>query len=221
MKLYEQLLKDLKASAPKSATLGLLLLIGLYFWVPPLVRAFGSSDVAPPTAPATGTVSQLGTNSATASRALTSSANTNLGSSKKPRDSAAMVKLLRESPLLQSASIEELPQRPFGIDADQFPLPVLFAEDDEEATPKTAVEETPKVVDRLEGLTLKSTIVGSRRRAALINNRLYQEGQSVAWKGQQLKLSLVQRKSVTLTDGSREWQLALDENSDLDGSRSE
>jgi len=224
MKLHEQLLKDLKASAPKSAMLGLLLLIGLYFWVPPLVRAFGGPEPVPSTVGTTATLSasaQLGTNSASDSRGLSASVNTDLAANKKPRDSAAMVKLLRESPLLQSASIEELPQRPFGIDVEQFPLPVLIVEDDEVVTPKAEVVETPKVVDRLDGLALKSTIVGSRRRAALINNRLYQEGQSISWKGQQLKLSLVQRKSVTLTDGSREWQLALDENSDLDGGRSE
>jgi hypothetical protein len=226
MKLHEQLLKDLKASAPKSAMLGLLLLIGLYFWVPPLVRAFGGPEPVPSVARTSGAVSpsvttQLEANSVNGFRGLSASANANLASNKKPRDSAAMVKLLRESPLLQAASIEELPQRPFGIDAEQFPLPVLIVEDDEVVTPKAEVVENPKVVDRLDGLALKSTIVGSRRRAALINNRLYQEGQSVSWKGQQLKLSLVQRKSVTLTDGSREWQLALDEDSDFDGGRSE
>jgi hypothetical protein len=220
MKFHEQLLKDLKASAPKSATLGLLLLIGLYFWVPPLVRAFAGSETFA-TIPATtainaSTSSPTRTNSAVDSHGLNASttANTNSTTIKKPRDSAAMIRLLKESPLFQPANMNELPNKPFGVDAEQFPLPVLFAEEDEVSAPKTLVSESPKKVEKLEGLMLKSTIVGARRRAALINNRLYQEGQSVPWKKQQLKLSLVQRKSVTLTDGTREWQLVLDEQSE-------
>ncbi|MCX7423375.1 MAG: hypothetical protein NT013_28100 [Planctomycetia bacterium] len=227
MKLHDQLLKDLKASAPKSAMLGLLLLIGLYFWVPPLVRAFGGSETTtatnaqPATASSAANVSTTATNSPADSRSLNERSNANTAINKKPRDSAAMARLLKESPLFQPASLEELPQKPFGVDAEQFPLPVLFADEEETSASKAIVVETKPVVDKLEGLLLKSTIVGARRRAALINNRLYQEGQSVPWKKQQLKLSLVQRKSVTLTDGSREWQLVLDEISESQDASSE
>ncbi len=223
MKFHEQLLKDLKASAPKSAMLGLLLLIGLYFWVPPLVRAFAGSETA---APASATVannsamtSSTGTNSSADSRGL--NVNSNTTTNKKPRDSAAMIRLLKESPLFQPANTDELPPKPFGVDAEQFPLPVLFAEEDEANASKMPVVETPKLIEKLDGLILKSTIVGARRRAALINNRLYQEGQSVPWKTQQLKLSVVQRKSVTLTDGTNEWQLVLEEISESEGVSSE
>ena len=230
MKLHDQLLKDLKASAPKSAMLGLLLLIGLYFWVPPLVRAFGGSETVTPAVvpPATTTnaanVSATATNSSADSRSSNTNSNTNTATNKKPRDSAAMTRLLKESPLFRPASLDDLPQRPFGVDTDQFPLPVLFAEEEAASAQKTSkaiVVEAPLVVEKLEGLNLKSTIVGTRRRAALINNRLYQEGQSVPWKKLQLKLSLVQRKSVTLTDGSNEWQLVLDEKSESEDASSE
>src|SRR5207249_4968898 len=148
MKLLEQLLRDITASAPTSVMLGLSLLVGLSFWVPPVVRAFsGSPTVA----------------------------------TKTPRDSTEMVRRLKECLLLPSANIDERPIQPFGIDDEQFPLPVLFTEDSEaESRPDPVVAE-PQPVDRLDGLLLKSTIVGSSRRAALINNRLFQEGQAVRW----------------------------------------
>ena len=205
MKYHEQLLKDMKASAPKTAMLGFLLLIGLYFWVPPLLRAFSGS------APTNEVITTTSTPATTGASVGIEPNNSSSTSNKQPRDSAAMTRLLKESPLLQSANMDEFPPRPFGIDADQFPLPVLFADESEAEAPKEIIVEAPPPVEKLTGLVLKSTIVGARRRAALINDRLFQEGQSVPWNGQQLKLSAVLRKSVTLTDGSHEWQLVLDD----------
>ena len=203
MKFHEQLLKDLKASAPKSAALGLLLLVGSYFWLPQLVRAFSDSTPATPTTAAA--------TSTTTTPTPADSTGSNTTTPKKPRDSAAMTKLLKENPLMQSADIDQLPQKPFGIDEDQFPLPVLFADENETDAAKKNLAETPKLTDKLTGLVLKSMVVGTRRRAAMINNRLFQEGQSVPWNGLQLQLTNVQRKSVTLKDGSREWKLVLDD----------
>ena len=201
MPLAKQLLKDLKASAPKTAVLGLLLLIGFFFWVPPLLRVLtGSTSAGTPANAAT-------PETTTASMA----ADSQHASGRKLRDSAAVRKVFQSSPLFQPANIDELPRQPFGIDDQLLPLPVLFAENSEAEPPSAPIVEAPKIPDKVQGLVLKSIIVGPQRRAAWINNRLLQEGQTVTWNGQELRLSAVQRKSVTLTDGSHEWQLTLDD----------
>jgi hypothetical protein len=201
MPLPQRLLKDLKASAPKTGVLGLLLLVGLFFWVPPLLQVFTGSTAAGTPA------SAASPESATTSMTTDSQP----AGGRKPRDSAAMRKLFHSSPLFQPANIDDLPRQPFGINDELFPLPVLFAEDSEAEPRPAPIVEAPKVPDKVQGLLLKSTIVGPQRRAAWINNRLFQEGQTVFWNGQELRLSAVQRKSVTLTDGSHEWQLTLED----------
>ncbi len=201
MPLSKQLIKDLKASAPKTAVLGLLLLVGFFFWVPPLLRVFtGSASAVTPASAASPETATVGFDM-----------NSQPAGGRKLRDSAAMRKVFQNSPLFQPANINELPRQPFGIDDQLFPLPVLFAEDNEAESRPTPIVEAPKVPDKVQGLVLKSTIVGPQRRAAWINNRLFQEGQTVSWNGQELRLSAVHRKSVTLTDGSHEWQLMLDD----------
>ena len=207
-KLSQQLLRDMKASAPKTALLGLLLLVGLYFWLPPLLSAFSGSTSAPATTAAS---------SSAAAGASSSSSSTNSGSSttnstpvvKQPHDSVAITKLLHEHPLMQPVSAEEIPERPFGLDYESMPLPVEIEKDSTiDLLPPTS-KPKPAKIERLDGLALKSTLVGPTRRAAMINNRLFHEGQTVPWNDKQLRLESVTRKSVTLTDGTQSWQLTL------------
>lgn len=202
----KQLVHDMKASAGKSAALGLLLLVGLYFWVPQLLKAFsGGPTAAPPTAVDAKAVA--GDSTAIASTALPNSAE----SVKKPRDSKTILKLLHEQPLLQPASAEEMPQKPFGLNDndDLLPLPVLIAEDALAEPFPPALQPAPMPIEKLDGLVLKSTLVGPTRRVAIINNQLFREGQSVPWNDRQLRLESVSPKTVTLTDGSQSWQLTL------------
>ncbi len=200
-KLSQQLVRDMKASAGKTAVLGLLLLVGLYFWLPPLLKAF-SSD-----APAAAPVASSSTT--TTASTSTSSKPSPTASTKKTHDSAEIIKLLHEHPLMQTALAEDMPEKPFGLDEDWIPLPVEIAEDSLAEPPPPPAAPKAKPIAKLEGLTLKSTLVGPTRRAAMINNRLYHEGQSVPWSDRQLRLESVSRKSVTLTDGSQSWQLTL------------
>ncbi|GDY07509.1 MAG: hypothetical protein DWI21_14005 [Planctomycetota bacterium] len=169
--ISKQLVRDMKASASKTAVLALLLLVGLFFWVPPLLKAFssGATSAMPPTC----------------------------------IDTKALLKPLHEQPLLQPASAEEMPQKPVGLNEDLLPLPVLIADD------VLADPPAPKPIEKLDGLVLKSTLVGPSRRVAIINNQLFREGQSISWNDRQLLLESVNRKSVTLTDGSQSWQLTL------------
>ena len=119
------------------------------------------------------------------------------------------MKLLHEQPLLQPASAEEMPQKPFGLNDDLLPLPVLIADDALAELPAAAPKSAPKPIEKLDGLVLKSTLVGPSRRVAIINNHLFREGQTVPWNDRQLLLESVNRKSVTLTDGPQSWQLTL------------
>lgn len=205
MNFQQRLLRDMKASAGKTAVLAVLLLVGLCFWVPPLVRAFGSS----PAVAASATSATATPGASTATSATQGEANKTLA--KKTFESAALARALKECPQLQPANIENLPASPFGVDEDQFPLPVLFAEEDDVASKIVKASESKPMTATVEGLVLKSTIVGSQRRAAWINNRMYQEGQELVWNGASLRLSNVQSKSVTLTDGLQEWQLKLND----------
>ncbi|MBC7816300.1 MAG: hypothetical protein IAG10_05350 [Planctomycetaceae bacterium] len=201
-KFSQQLVRDMKASAAKTGVLGLLLLVGLYFWLPPLLKAF-SGDT-----PATPTPAPVASSSTTATGSASTTPNPTT-SPKKPHDSADITKLLHEHPLMQPAKAEDMPEKPFGLDEDLIPLPVEIAEDSLAEPPPPPSKPKPKPIERLDGLTLKSTLVGPTRRAAMINNRLFHEGQLVPWNDKQLRLESVSRKSVTLTDGSQSWQLTL------------
>lgn len=200
-KFFQQLTRDMKASAAKTAVLGLLLLVGLYFWLPPLLSAFSVSPTATAAAPVTVPSSTPAT---TGSASSTPNSTT---MAKQPPDSAVITKLLREHPLMQPVSAKEIPEKPFGLDYESLPLPVEMVADSLAEPP--APPSKPPPIERLDGLTLKSTLLGPTRRAAMINNRLFQEGQMVPWKDKQLRLESVTRKSVTLTDGSQSWQLTL------------
>ena len=197
--IFKQLVHDMKASAGKTAMLALLLLVGLFFWVPPLLKVFSSGATAVPPTPVD-TKAASGGSAATASTTSPNSPE----SIKKSRDSKTLLKLLHDKPLLQPASAEEFPSKPFGLNDELLPLPVLIAESSAPAAKPAA-----KPIEKLDGLVLKSTLIGSSRRVAIINNQLFHEGQSISWNGRQLLLESVNRKSVTLTDGSQSWQLTL------------
>ena len=198
--IVKQLVRDMKASVGKTVVLGVLLLVGLYFWVPPLLKAFW--DGAKPTAAPT--TSADVTSAASSTTASNSTAPTATEPLKKSHDSKMMAKLLHEQSLWQPVSAEELPQNPFSLE-DLLPLPVEIEKDGSNEPPP--IVSAPVV--KLEGLVLKSTLIGPTRRIAIINNQMVREGQNVSWNDKQLRLESVTRKSVTLTDGSQSWQLTI------------
>jgi hypothetical protein len=204
--IKQQFLRDLKASAGKSALLAVLFLIGLCFWIPPLLKAFSSESKTPPTAAPAMTSASSASTTASSNEPKPMTEMTSIGSQQ-------LIQLLGEHPFLQPAMAAVSRPRPFGIDADALPLPVLFAEE-ELAEPPVVVPEV-KPIERLDGLLLKSTLIGSARRAAMINNRLYHVGEFVDWKNRRLRLDTVERKAVTLSDGDERWRLTL---SDTDNS---
>ncbi len=200
--ISKQLVRDMKASAAKTVVLGVLLLVGLFFWVPPLLKAFSGGTTSASTSPPPSTAAAAPTTASTTSTTSSEPA-------KKMRDSKTIVKLLHEQPLWQPVSADEMPQKPFGLNLDLLPLPVEIEKDGPDEPLPSAVKPAAKPIEKLGGLVLKSTLVGPTRRVAIINNQLYREGQNVFWNDKQLRLESVNRKSVTLTDGSQSWQLTL------------
>lgn len=204
----QRLMRDFKASAAKTVTLGLLLMVGLFFWVPPLLKAFSSNATAAPKSSAETTTPKPEANTSAASTAGESPV------TPKNRDSKTMAKQHREQPLLQAVEADGMPRNPFCLDDELLPLPVLIAEDvsTETAAPSPKQVELPAL--KLDGLVLKSTLIGANRKVAMINNQLLREGQSISWNDRQLRLESIRRKSVTLTDGTQSWQLNLKDSGD-------
>lgn len=203
--IFTQLVRDMKASAGTTAVLALLL-IGLFFWVPPLLKAFSSGATTTPTASVEVKAAASGSTASTATPNTPEPV-------KETRDSMTLLKLLREQPLLQAARAEEMPSSPFAQIDGLLPLPVLIAED-ALAEPPQVLKAEPKPIEKPDGLVLMSTLVGPSRRVAIINNQPFHERQSISWNDRQLLLEAVSRKSVTLTDGSQSWQLTLKDSRD-------
>ena len=207
--LRDQFVSDLKQSWQKTAVLGVLLLVGLVLWIPPLIRAMvGPAESAVVQAPQDSR-SDLPPIEAVASfqgAAAPSAMESTSGYTWDifDRDS-------RSDPLVRSVEVAAIQSDPFRMDHSQFPPPGLFAAeekhvDDEKPTTSEASPEKPI----LDGLELKSTILGVKRRAALINKKLYFEGMDVrSTSGATFRLAAVHSKRVTLKRGNETFELKL------------
>lgn len=209
MTLLERLIRDLKANGPKTAVLGVLLLVGLYFWLPPVWRAVagpaeaGESSVAPAAEPATGPA--------------TSSA----PPGEKPLRWADAEELRARDDLFRSAGPADVAANAFVFDGGFLPIDVEFGEDDPETKAALAeaaeraagAEEAKAAAAESSGpppLTLKSTLVGSNRRVAVINGRTYPEGATVAAAGRTWTLMNVEPRRVLLGGDGGTVELKID-----------
>jgi hypothetical protein len=226
--LKHQLLHDLKTSWPKTLLLAALFLVGLFFWIPPLVRAVagspkGSAEQVPRAAvPQTASTVVPVDRSKSVSRSITWE---------------KADKILATDPLVRSAEVAAIHGNPFQLAPDQFSPPILFADAPPEgeqvpahgvqgshasATPgtrgndskpdkpgtSTATKAAP-AANVPEGLVLKSTILGEKRRAALINDKLYSEGSLIQVDGVSYILTVVRPREVQLQKGEQTFVLAL------------
>ncbi|MGE3314800.1 MAG: hypothetical protein AB7O26_06745 [Planctomycetaceae bacterium] len=64
-------------------------------------------------------------------------------------------------------------------------------------------------MNKPDGLVLKSTILGEKRRAALINEKLYSEGSLIQVDGVSYILTAVRAREVELRKGEQMFLLAL------------
>ncbi|MEX0702663.1 MAG: hypothetical protein WD069_11255 [Planctomycetales bacterium] len=197
--LKKRLLHELKASAGKTAALALLLLVGLYFWLPPLWRALGFGATAPAPAPAA-----VGLPATPAPTAATQAA---------PRRAIAntwdqSARTLESDPLVKTADAATIGGDPFRVDAGQFPPPILFAEEPARVAPSQPA--APAVAEKLpDDMELKSTIIGRTRRAAFINDKLYAEGADVRIGGETYRLEAVHPRRVLLKRGGLAFELKI------------
>jgi hypothetical protein len=197
--LKNQLLRDLKASWRKSALLAVLLVVGLIFWIPPLVRAVRKSPIPPAAVPSVRTQAQP---TVTRSDASTERAGGTITWQTAER-------ILETDPLVRSAEVAAIHSEPFRVDRDQFPPPILFAEEPAESKPQP---EKPSDLVAPIGLVLKSTIVGVSRRAAYINTKLYFEGAEIRGEnGQVYRLKSVHPRKVVLDQDGQELELKITE----------
>ncbi|QDT45971.1 hypothetical protein Pan241w_60990 [Gimesia alba] len=201
----EQFLHDLRASWQKTLLLGLLFIVGLYFWVPPLYRAIRGTS-APTIVPAK-------INQAVVPQrppVETEMSFTQSEAQDEPRHSWEQFdSLMQTDPLVQSVQMGAVQKNPFKVNRDQFSPPILFAE--EPVQPKTELtEKKPKEVLVLpDGIVLKTTIIGKFRRAAIINNKMYYEGKTFEHENVTYTLEQVAARNVILKQGEQKFELKI------------
>jgi hypothetical protein len=230
--LQKQFLHDLKASWPKTLLLAVLLVVGLFFWIPPLLRA----TVSAPRASADASASTRASALMPANTTRPDAPRTTSTSRSITWEKAEAV--LASDPLVRSAEVAAIHGNPFQIAPDQFSPPILFAETEvaeETHTVNTAsgagagktVNKTnrapgqgppgrrtttakPEAAANVpDGLSLKSTILGEKRRAALINDKLYSEGSLIQVDGVSYILTVVRPREVELRKGEQTFLLTL------------
>lgn len=205
--LANQLIADMKKSWQKTALLGVLLLVGLYFWIPPLLKAFRSQ---PPTAAPPAAASA----SPPPSPPIEAVADFSTAPTDRPASAGTATsweeadRILQTDPLVRPIEAAALQSDPFRIDHDQFPPPVtdIFAEEPPEPEPSPAADDG---LHSLDGLVLKSTIIGVKQRAAFINGRLYFEGNTISWKGKNFQVQAIYPRRVVLIADGETYELTI------------
>lgn len=210
MTLTARLARDLKANGRKTATLGVLLLVGLYFWVPPLWRAVAGRASA-----------AVATEAALPPPEVTPAA---VPSPATPAAPQAVTwheaeRLRAEDELFRSAGRTDIRANAFVFDAGFLPIDVEFGEED----PETTVAGAPGAGSNSAGgptgagplseravLTLKSTLIGTNRRVAIINGRTYSEGAVIAAAGRTWTLLNIEPRRVLLDGDGGTLELRID-----------
>ena len=208
MPLGQRLLRNLKANGPKTALLAVLSVVLLYVCLPPLWQMVAGAsseevteDVVAAIAPA-----------AAASAAV-------------PDSAAAVVlgwealeRLRREDELFQTADAHAVRRDVFTLRTASLPLETLLAEsipppelELQTVMPTVAPQPSPAPpANPADVLTLQSTVVGTRYRAALIDGTVYVEGATLAVGGQTWTLTAVDARRVVLEADGRQAELTID-----------
>ncbi len=218
--LYTRLPRALIANGKRPAALGVLFLLGCSCWVPMLLRASSPHEVA--TAQGAALVNRAtGLSTTGPSNSIPAHAIPNeIGVGARSSFWKSLSESLKNDPLFHPADLSLATRDPFTIDEAQLPLPVLFANADmEEQAARSDSQTAPSVVPTPQTgsltksfapkLELNSTMVGRTRRVALINGRLYHQGQDVITNGQRYRLASVKSERVLLTAGDQDFVLTM------------
>lgn len=200
-KLQRQLVGDLKKNPKKAAMLALLAVVCIWFWVP-LIFPREPAAAAAATVPAAPTVasiapaapSALAAEPVVAWQELDRQINTD--PQMRPADLAKLA--AARNPFGMTAVIAE--QKRMAREQEQAKLP----KDEPEAGPP------PKSTPDEAGLVLSSTLIGSNKRAALINGRVYEEGSQIETDdGSKFRLAHIDAQRVLLERDGQKYPLEI------------
>lgn len=215
---------ELMRNPKKSAVLGVICLVALYFWLP-LLRGWLPGGKAKKGSKVVAKVEVV----AAATPAASAPSEAESPKSQARAEAAfrwdKQVRQRNEDPHMSPATIVAGSRNPFRLSEDvRRELSVNAAAADEahkpQAAPVAIIEQTPQQL----GLILKGTLVGSRIRAATINSRTYREGSHVKVRGTstgsaqgrdvsagaiEFTLADVRKDSVVLTCGEKSYTLAF------------
>lgn len=212
MAAYDRFLREMKASPPKAGVLIVLTAVGMYFWIPPIWNAIaGSDDFA------------VADQSSEPIPDSPKSAESMPVSTTKKMLHWQELELARSSdPLFQSASPSEVKAGAFGVPRRRPPVASAVAQQPTEpggeeptafAEPGEAEQERFAQVE-LEGvarqMTLRSTMIGPARRAAVINDRVYSEGDYFVVAGRRVRIQSVESRRVKVDVDGRSVELRID-----------
>jgi len=194
--LIKQLRREAARNPAKAGVLGLLVVVALWFWAPLVWGWIGSregtsqpSPILPP---------QVTSNASGAAPASTATA------AAPATTWQQLVEWRKQDPRTTAADTLKTRRDPFHA----IPAPVVEAE--VKAAPKAApVVLTPEQL----GLKLSSTVVGSDRRVALINGRIFREGQVIKCgkEAQEIlfRLAEIHSRHVVLERDGHRFELAI------------
>ncbi|MBX3414869.1 MAG: hypothetical protein KF708_19450 [Pirellulales bacterium] len=198
--LKNQIRREVKASPQKAAMLGLALCVGLYFWTPMVWKLVRRSK-PPAVQSADGTIDP---------QVLMSRLGTSLDALSKPtptpeRPWRMLAEEIDSNPLMaRGGSLPEI-RDPFnGTLAIVSPGRSLVAETEE--------TRQAEIDPNAAGLKLSSTLIGPRRRLALINGDVYTVGSEIdLGNGVVFYVAEVSNNQVVLVRGDREFALVIPE----------
>jgi hypothetical protein len=190
-KLVKRLRREVLANPKKGALLGLMVLVGVYFWAPLVAGWLGDK---PPQATAT-----AGASAGFPLNLLNPSTPT-----AKPNDKAAVEQPWHVYSDWMDRDPRKQPARPRAEARDPFQRvqEVVRQEPKKVEPPKKAVAAAPPA------LSLEGTLLGRDRRVAVINGRIYREGDKVqvTSQGQTVVLQLAEvrhQAAVLIYEGAR------------------
>jgi len=212
MAAFERLIHEMKASPPKAGVLIVLTAVGVYFWIPPIWNAIAGDD-------AIVSADQPGATGSEAPRSA------EIVADSKPSQTLHWqeLELIRKSdPLFRSASPSEIKADAFGVRQQTSPAPskivqqpvqpspaepASFAASDEEEERQAAQLQVAEVTRQL---SLRSTMIGSSRRAAVINDGVYSEGDLLIVAGSRVRVQSVEPRRVKVEVNGESVDLQID-----------
>jgi hypothetical protein len=192
----KQLRREAVRNPAKAGVLGLLVVLALWFWAPLVWGWIGSREGSSQPSP---------TGSPLATRDASSPAPASTPTAAPAATWQQLVEWRKRDPRTTAADMLKTRRDPFHA------IPSAVVQEEVKAAPVVQVVLTPEQL----GLKLSSTVVGSDRRVALINGRIYREGQVIKCgkEAQEIlfRLAEIHSRHVVLEREGHRFELAIPE----------